>query len=80
MSVIRCINNLWLHCVSIGSDCQWLAGGEIPWNQMHICLWVEGRVGERRVERRNGCMEQEQNGTEMDGWMDVGIVGGWIEE
>jgi len=72
-SVIRCNNNLWLHCVSIGSEYLWLAVGEIQWNQMHVCLWVEGRVGGGRIARMMTGAGTERNGMERverkDGWV-----------
>ena len=45
MSVIRCNNNLWLHCVSIGSEYLWLVFGENPWIQMHAKYAVGARTG-----------------------------------
>ena len=62
MSVIRCNNNLWLRCVSIGSECLWLAVGEIPYS---LRLDMGGGTGRWRDDCENDGWSG--NGTERNG-------------
>src|SRR6218665_1920722 len=74
MSVIRCNNNLWLRCVSIGSECLWLAVGEIPYS---LRLDMGGRTSRWREDCENDgwC----GNGTEWNGWREWMVrLDGWV--
>ena len=60
MSVIRCNNNLWLHCVSVGSEHLWLVIGENPLIQMHARYAIGGRTGWRMKDYEEEWLERDR--------------------
>ena len=70
MSVIPCNNNLWLHCVSIGSECLWLTVREIP---SSLLLLMDGKMGRWIKDCENDGWSG--NGTE---WNGTGGENGWL--